>query len=309
MSESSDHERTQRRMHSALESRGKRSQDHAIPAGTPSGRAGEWPGKGRRVLAVGLAATAMIVGTVTVDVMSQSWRGDTTAAASAASSAQTAPAADPVSVRFATETQIVTGKARATYPVPEVIGGASGVAARVDKALTRQVRALVKSFRAQAREPGMPADNLFLEVTADTAGTWHQYLSVRFDVIANLGGAHPSKSAAAVVIDTESGKAVSADEVFTDIDTVDRLMRPRITAAAGAGGTYPDAIAKLTMRPNEDNRGGTAPLAWYLAPEGLHWVVDQGAAAVSPLGNLEAVAPWSELRVALLPSPPAESAG
>jgi hypothetical protein len=308
MSASSDHECIQQRLHTTLVSRGKRSQEHTIPAGTPSGRAGESPGKGRRVLAVGLAATAIIVGTVTIDVVSQSWLGDSTAAASAASSAQAAPA-DPVSVRFATETQIVTGKARATYPVPEVIGGAPGVAARVDKALTRQVRALVRSFREQAKEPGMPADNLFLEVTADTAGTWHQYLSVRFDVVANFGGAHPSKSAAAVVIDTDSGKAVSADEVFTDIDTVDRLMRLRITAAAGAGDTYPDAIAKLTMRPNEDNKGSTAPLAWYLAPEGLHWVVDGGAAAASPLGNLEAVAPWSELRVSLLPSPPAESVG
>jgi hypothetical protein len=284
-------EHTEQRLRAALAARVEQIQEQdlrpaSLPGTAPRGRASRtrrgaaWR---QPVLVMGAAAAVIVVSAVAVDVVG---RNRDSGPATVTSSA-------PASVRFITRSQTLAGTtADATYPVPEVTGGAPGVAARADEALTRRVDELVEAFRTQVLAPEMPTENLLLEVTADTVETWRQYLSVRFDQIANFGGARPTNSSAAVVIDTRTGSAVTADQVFTDIEAVDRLMRQQITTEVGAG-AYPDAIATLTMRPGTS--AGTAPLTWYPASDGLHWVVDRDAIAAGAIGQPDAVLPWSQL--------------
>jgi hypothetical protein len=285
---SMDAERTEQLLRAALAARAEQVTERELRPGqapVPQQRQPAW--RSRPLVAMAAAAAVMVVFAVGVDLAGrQTGEGPSTVTP-----------AEPLTVGFTSQEEILPGGATVAYPQPQVTGGAPGIAARARTLLSERVEALVARFRSQVGDQGQsgaPEAEVPMSLTIEPAPvlSWRQYVSVRLDVITNLGGARPSNSSSAVVLGVTSGAQVQADEIFTDVDAVDRLMRERIAESAGPL-RYADEVARLSMRPGTD--GSTEPLAWYVGPEGLHWVVDRDAIAAGAVGQPEALLPWSAL--------------
>lgn len=202
-------------------------------------------------------------------------------------------AALPLTMTASSRTSAVTGtNALVTYPVPVMSGGQPAAARRAETVLTEVIDGRLAGFRTTVGT-GEPADNPpTLEITVGVVARWRNYLSVRFDQIADYGGAHPDNTAAAVVIDTDTGSSVGPARLFTDVGAVDQLMREAISQAAGPS-VDATGVRGLTMTPGAG--GSTRPLAWYPAADGLHWVVDRCAIAACAVTQPAAVLPWDRL--------------
>jgi hypothetical protein len=112
-------------------------------------------------------------------------------------------------------------------------------------------------------------------------------------VVDDFGGAVPSNTSTAVVIDKRTGSAVAAADLFTDVDAVDATMRTAIRHATEPMPAEPGDLASLTTAAAADDL--TTPLTWYPTDAGLHWVVDRGAVASDAQGEPAATVPWSGL--------------
>jgi hypothetical protein len=207
----------------------------------------------------------------------------------------------PLELTVTARTTTIDDRASATYPVATASGGAPKVAPRAATELDNRVNDLIQSFRTRVGQQDQAAQHLALLITPETSGIWRHFLSIRLDVLEDFGGAHPSNSSAAVVIDIRSGAAIGAEQVFTDVEGADQLMRASIRRAAGPS-VDAEAVATLSMRPGTD--GTTSPLTWYSAPDGLHWVVDRGAIAAEAAGQPSTVLPWNQLSALLQPADP-----
>jgi hypothetical protein len=243
----------------------------------------------RRILGAVAAAAVMVTAATGVQLLNRSQ--DASPPASVAANSQP-------TVTFSTRTETIDG-AVLTYPVAQAHGGAADVAARIDTALNGRIDDLIGSFRSRSGDLDPAPEQLMLEITPATTGSWRQFLSVRFDVLENFGGAHPANSSSAVVINSRDGSLVGAEQVFSDVAGADQLMRTSIAQAAGPS-VNTDEVGALSMQPGPD--GGTGALAWYPAADGLHWVVDRGAIAAEAVGQPTAVVPWTQLG-ALLRAP------
>jgi hypothetical protein len=130
-------------------------------------------------------------------------------------------------------------------------------------------------------------------ITVRSDAQWGHTVSIVLDVVDDFGGAVPSNTSTAVVIDKRTGHAVSAADLFTDVDSVDAVMRTAIRDATRPMPARPRDLAPLTM--NAETSDLTTPLTWYPTAAGLHWVVDRGAVASDAQGEPRATVPWSRL--------------
>jgi len=275
----------EQRLRAALAARADQFQDHDLrPAQAPrTQHLRVAPARPRRLLVTVAAAAVMVSAAAGIQVLNHSQHAD---------QAPSVRVDTPPVLTFTTRTETIADRATLTYPVASVSGGAPGVDARIGTVLNGRVEDLVQSFRTRIDQQDPAAQPLMLQITPENPGVWRQFLSVRLDVLEDFGGAHPSNSAAAVVIDSRSGAAVGAEQVVPDVESVDRLMQASIQRAAGPT-VDAAAVATLSMRPGQD--GTTAPLAWYPAPDGLHWVVDRGAIAAEAAGTPSTVLAWNRL--------------
>src|SRR5690349_552997 len=95
-------------------------------------------------------------------------------------------AALTLTMTASSRTSTVTGtNALVTYPVPVMSGGQPAAARRAETVLTEVVDGRLAGFRT-AVGTGEPADNPpTLEITVGAVERWRNYLSVRFDQIAD----------------------------------------------------------------------------------------------------------------------------
>lgn len=297
----------ERRLRAALEARtemiGAADLRPAVAPWSPSQRVRRRPVSPYRWIIAG--ATAMTVAVGGAWLVMDSDRGGRQppvahGAGPSASASPTQPAveatAPPVvgagpglSVEFGSASGAISGTAgRVTRPVAKVAGGSPEAAERARVALDGRIAHLVATVRAQ-----LPTvEQLRLDISVGEVMSWGRYLSVRFDVRVDPGDGSPLGRSSAVVLDTESGDAVAATRLFPNVDEIDRMMRAAIVKVAGPA-VRDSAVAELSMRPGRD--GTTGPLAWYPAPDGLHWVVDQCAVAACAAGKPAAVLPWARV--------------
>jgi hypothetical protein len=199
--------------------------------------------------------------------------------------------ARPTPTNTHTSTTIGT-RPEITYQVPAVSGGRPHVASRIEAMLTSRISRQIEAYRERLAGSDPPGSPPTLQITIGSVERWGRYLSVRVDQVASCCGPQTHNTSFALVLDTENGSAVNANQLLTDTSVVDLLMREAIIRKAGTT-VDSSAAAKLSMIP--DTTGGTRPLAWYPAADGLHWVIDQCAIAACRIGQLQTTLPWTQL--------------
>jgi len=68
---------------------------------------------------------------------------------------------------------------------------------------------------------------------------------------------------------------------------------PAVPSGSARARRCDPAVAMLSMLAGRE--GTTDPLAWYPAPDGLHWLVDRCAVAACTAGQPAAVLPWDSV--------------
>jgi hypothetical protein len=190
-------------------------------------------------------------------------------------------------------------KATSTYPLVVVAGGDEALNRSVTDAVNTRLTARIDRYRTQLLNLELADQTLSQEITVRADAQWGHDLSIVFDEIDDFGGAVPSNSSTAVILDKRTGGPVQAAEVFTDVPEVDKIMRKAIRVVTLPAPASREDLATLSMTPQKD--GLTGPLTWYPTATGLHWVVDRGAVASDAQGQPAATVPWATLTALLSP--------
>ena len=184
-------------------------------------------------------------------------------------------------------------KATSNYPLINVTGGTAKLEKQVMDAANAKIVAEVDGYRRQLRNLGLTSQPLTQTITVRSDAQWEHSVSIVFDVVNDFGGAVPTNTSTAAVIDKRTGHAVSATDLFTDVPAVDRIMRRAIQRATEPAPATSEAVASLSM--DDTATGLTSPLTWYPTKDGLHWVVDRGAVASDAQGEPAATVSWTRL--------------
>jgi hypothetical protein len=190
-------------------------------------------------------------------------------------------------------------KATSTYPLVVVTGGSGNLNRMVMDSVNTRLVALMDDYRARLKSSGQTKKALSQEITVRSDAQWGHDVSIVVDVIDDFGGAVPSSTSSAVIIDKRTGKAVSATDLFTDVSAADKIMRRAIRKATMPIPATSQDLAALSMAPRAD--GLTLPLTWYPTSTGLHWVVDRGVVASDAQGEPTATVSWAQLDSLLTP--------
>ncbi len=185
-------------------------------------------------------------------------------------------------------------KATSTYPLVVVSGGDKALNRAVMDAVNTRLVARINRYRTQLESLGLTKEPLSQTITVRTDAQWGHDVSIVFDEIDDFGGAVPSNSSTAVILDKRTGLAVQASDLFTDVPEVDKIMRKAIQVATLPQPAAREDLATLSMTPQKN--GLTGPLTWYPTSTGLHWVVDRGAVASDAQGQPTATVPWATLK-------------
>jgi hypothetical protein len=243
--------------------------------------------------AVAAVAGAIVVGNGLPGSESPS-RPDTSAVAYVVSFAGGSSEDQPLEVELTPHDQPIDGtRATTSYPLVNVTGGSTTLERRITDAVNARIVAEVADYRHRLAALGADTKPLTQTITVRSDAQWGHTVSIVLDVVDDFGGAVPSNSSTAVVIDKRTGSAVAATGLFTDVDAVDATMRTAIRQATEPMPSSRRDLASLTMRAAADEL--TTPLTWYPTDTGLHWVVDRGAVASDAQGEPAATVPWSDL--------------
>jgi hypothetical protein len=185
-------------------------------------------------------------------------------------------------------------KATSTYPLVMATGGDDALNRAVMEAVNTRLVARIQRYRAQLLSLHIAKKPLSQTITVRADNQWGHDVSIVFDEINDFGGAVPSNSSTAVILDKRTGQAVQATDVFTNVATVDKVMRKAIRKATLPAPAAWEDLATLSMTPQKN--GLTAPLTWYPTSTGLRWVVDRGAVASDAQGEPTATVPWATLQ-------------
>lgn len=179
-----------------------------------------------------------------------------------------------------------------TYPVATVSGGDAGIRRRVALAVNSRITALRSAYHARAAR--LPQSGpLTQTIRFRTQAQWGHTLSIVLDDIEDNGTAIADSISVALVLDTRTGRALTAADLFTDLPAVDALMRAAVLRSVPPGTVRAPDLARLSMHP--DGQGFTRPLAWYPTTRGLHWQIGAGAIADETAGDLEVTVGWDRL--------------
>lgn len=189
--------------------------------------------------------------------------------------------------------------ATATYPQLAVSGGDPGLRRTLEGAVKTRVVALIDAYRNRLISQDCADKPVTQTITVRANAQWGHYVSIVLDNVEDFAGAVPTTSSTAVVIDKRTGRAASAADLFTDVSTVDALMRTAIGTATQPMPPTKEDLAALSM--TLPANGITRPLTWYPTQEGLHWVVDRGAIASDAQGEPSATLSWTRLTALLHP--------
>ena len=184
-------------------------------------------------------------------------------------------------------------KATSNYPLIVVTGGTPKLEKQVMDAANAKIVAELNAYRKQLRDLGLTSRRLSQAITVRSDAQAGHSVSIVFDVVNDFGGAVPTNTSTAAVIDKRTGHAVRAKDLFDDVPAVDRIMRRAIQRATQPAPATPDALESLSM--DDTATGLTSPLTWYPTKAGLHWVVDRGAVASDAQGEPAATVSWTRL--------------
>lgn len=189
--------------------------------------------------------------------------------------------------------------ARTSYPLVNVSGGSTALERHLMDAVNQRIVAEIDDYRGRLTSLGVQKRPLTQTITVRSDAQWGHTVSIVLDVVDDFGGAVPSNTSTAVVIDKRTGNAVAATDLFNDVEAANAVMRTAIRQAAQPMPATRRDVAALTM----DAAAGhlTTPLTWYPTSAGLHWVVDRGAVASDAQGEPAATVPWSRLDALVVP--------
>ena len=184
-------------------------------------------------------------------------------------------------------------KATSNYPLIVVTGGTPKLEKRVMDAANAKLVAEIDAYRKQLRALGLTSHKLHQTITVRSDAQAGHAVSIVFDIVNDFGGAVPTNTSTAAVIDKRTGHAVRATDLFNDVAAVDRIMRRAIQQATDPAPATTEDLASLSM--GDTATGLTSPLTWYPTKAGLRWVVDRGAVASDAQGEPTATVPWTRL--------------
>jgi len=184
-------------------------------------------------------------------------------------------------------------KATSNYPLVVVTGGTPKLQKQVMDAANAKLVAEIDAYRKQIRALGLTSRKLTQTITVRSDAQAGHAVSIVFDVVNDFGGAVPTNTSTAAVIDKRTGRAVQATDLFDDVPAVDRIMRKAIQRATEPAPAETEDLASLSM--DDTATGLTSPLTWYPTKAGLRWVVDRGAVASDAQGEPTATVPWKRL--------------
>ena len=184
-------------------------------------------------------------------------------------------------------------KATSTYPLVVVTGGTPRLEKQVMDAANAKIVAEVNAYRKQLRTLGLTSRKLSQSITVRSDAQAGHAVSIVFDVVNDFGGAVPTTTSTAAVIDKRTGRTVRATDLFADVPAADRIMRRAIQRATEPAPATSEDLAALSM--DDTATGLTSPLTWYPTKAGLRWVVDRGAVASDAQGEPAATVSWSRL--------------
>ncbi|KQV75444.1 hypothetical protein ASC61_10755 [Aeromicrobium sp. Root344] len=184
-------------------------------------------------------------------------------------------------------------KATSTYPLVVVTGGTPKLEKQVMDAANAKIVAEIDAYRKQLRALGLASRKLTQTITVRSDAQAGHAVSIVFDVVNDFGGAVPTSTSTAAVIDKRTGRAVRATDLFNDVPAVDRIMRRAIQRATQPAPATSEDLASLSM--DDTTTGLTSPLTWYPTKSGLHWVVERGAVASDAQGEPAATVSWRRL--------------
>ena len=183
--------------------------------------------------------------------------------------------------------------ATSTYPLVVVTGGTPKLEKQVMDAANAKIVAEIDAYRRQLRALGLTSRKLSQTITVRSDAQAGHAVSIVFDIVNDFGGAVPTNTSTAAVIDKRTGHAVRATDLFTDVPAVDRIMRRAIQQATEPAPATAADLAPLSM--GDTATGLTSPLTWYPTKAGLRWVIDRGAVASDAQGEPTATVPWTRL--------------
>lgn len=184
-------------------------------------------------------------------------------------------------------------KATSNYPLVVVTGGTPKLEKQVMDAANAKIVAEVNGYRRQLRALGLTSRKLTQTITVRSDAQAGHAVSIVFDVVNDFGGAVPTNTSTAAVIDKRTGHAVRAADLFDDVPAVDRIMRRAIQRATEPAPASSEDLTSLSM--DDTATGLTSPLTWYPTKDGLRWVVDRGAVASDAQGEPAATVSWTRL--------------
>ncbi len=184
-------------------------------------------------------------------------------------------------------------KATSTYPLVVVTGGTPKLGKQVMDAANAKIVAEINTYRKQLRALGLTSRKLSQTITVRSDAQAGHAVSIVFDVFNDFGGAVPTSTSTAAVIDKRTGRAIQATDLFNDVPAVDRIMRRAIQRATEPAPATTEDLAALSM--DSTSTGLSSPLTWYPTKSGLHWVVDRGAVASDAQGEPTATVSWTRL--------------
>ena len=184
-------------------------------------------------------------------------------------------------------------KATSNYPLVVVTGGTPKLEKQVMDAANAKIVAEVNGYRRQLRALGLTSRKLTQTITVRSDAQAGHAVSIVFDVVNDFGGAVPTNTSTAAVIDKRTGHAVRAADLFDDVPAVNRIMRRAIQRATEPAPASSEDLTSLSM--DDTATGLTSPLTWYPTKDGLRWVVDRGAVASDAQGEPAATVSWTQL--------------
>ncbi|KQV73988.1 hypothetical protein ASC61_02620 [Aeromicrobium sp. Root344] len=184
-------------------------------------------------------------------------------------------------------------KATSTYPLVVVTGGTPKLEKQVMDAANAKIVAEINAYRKQLRALGLTSRRLSQTITVRSDAQAGHAVSIVFDVVNDFGGAVPTTTSTAAVIDKRTGHAFSATDLFADVPAADRIMRRAIQRATEPAPATAEDLAALSM--DDTATGLTSPLTWYPTKAGLRWVVDRGAVASDAQGEPAVTVSWARL--------------
>jgi len=184
-------------------------------------------------------------------------------------------------------------KATSTYPLVVVTGGTPKLEKQVMEAANAKIVAEINAYRKQLHTLGLTSRRLTQTITVRSDAQAGHAVSIVLDVVNDFGGAVPTTTSTAAVIDKRTGHAVRATDLFADVPAADRIMRRAIQRATEPAPATAEDLAALSM--DDTATGLTSPLTWYPTKAGLRWVVDRGAVASDAQGEPAATVSWTRL--------------